>query len=56
MVTALAHKVRTDDRLSESESKEQLFRYMPKIIWSLRDVTLKIEDQYGKKITPSQYL
>jgi len=29
---------------------------MPKFIWVLRDVTLKIEDQYGRKISPTQYL
>jgi hypothetical protein len=29
---------------------------MPKFIWVLRDVTLKIEDQYGRKLSPTQYL
>ena len=56
MVTALAHQIRTEEGLTERESEEQLFKYMPKFIWLLRDVTLKIEDEYGNKITPTQYL
>jgi hypothetical protein len=29
---------------------------MPKFLWILRDFTLRIEDERGKKITASQYL
>ena len=56
MVTMLAQQVRIDDRSTARESEEQLYRFMPKFIWLLRDVTLKIEDEHGRKISPTQYL
>ena len=42
MVTSLARQVRTDDRLSERENEEQLYRFMPRFVWLLRDHMLKI--------------
>lgn len=42
MVTALSQHIRADERLNDRENQEELYRYMPKLIWVLRDVTLKI--------------
>lgn len=53
MVTALSQHLRADERLNDRENQEELYRYMPKFIWLLRDVTLKIEDERGRRITPT---
>lgn len=54
MVTALSKQIKTGDDPSAADS--QLYRYMPKFMWLLRDFMLKIEDERGRKITPTQYL
>ena len=56
MVTALSKTIKTDSRLSERDNQESLHRFMPKFLWILRDFTLKIEDERGRKISPTQYL
>ena len=56
MVTALSKTIKTDGKLSERDNQESLHRYMPKFLWVLRDFTLKIEDERGRKISPTQYL
>ena len=56
MVTALSRTIRTDGKLSERDNQESLHKYMPKFMWVLRDFTLKIEDERGRRISPTQYL
>jgi hypothetical protein len=56
MVTALSKTIRTDNKLTDRDNQESLHRFMPKFLWVLRDFTLKIEDERGRRISPSQYL
>ena len=53
MVTTLSQKINSGDQNSDSG---QLVRFMPKFLWILRDFTLKIEDERGRKISATQYL
>ena len=55
MVTALSKNIKTGGERGASQDTD-LHRYMPKFLWLLRDFMLKIEDERGRKISPSQYL
>lgn len=55
MVTALSKNIKTGGERGVSQDTE-LHKYMPKFLWLLRDFMLKIEDERGRKISPSQYL
>jgi hypothetical protein len=56
MVTALSKTIKADAKLTERDNNDNLHRFMPKFLWILRDFTLKIEDERGRKISPTQYL
>jgi hypothetical protein len=42
MVTALSKTIKTDNKLTDRDNQEILYRFMPKFLWILRDFTLKI--------------
>lgn len=54
MVTALSKYIKTGE--ANGADSEQIHRFMPKFMWLLRDFMLKLEDDRGRRITPSQYL
>lgn len=56
MVTALSKTIKSDNKLTERDNQESLYRFMPKFLWLLRDFTLKIEDERGRRISPTKYL
>jgi hypothetical protein len=56
MVTTLSKNIKSDDKMDEKANQENLFRFMPKFLWLLRDFTLEIIDDKGKRITANQYL
>ncbi len=56
MVTALSKTIKADARLTQRDNNDSLHRFMPKFLWILRDFTLKIEDERGRKISATQYL
>jgi hypothetical protein len=55
MVTTLSKYIKTGEASGAVDS-EQIHRFMPKFMWLLRDFMLKLEDDRGRRITPSQYL
>jgi hypothetical protein len=42
MITALSKQIKTDEKLNDRDNQENLYRFMPKFLWLLRDFTLKI--------------
>lgn len=56
MITALSKTIKTDSKLTDRENQESIYRFMPKFLWVLRDFTLKIEDERGRKISATRYL
>lgn len=51
MITALSKKIRAESNSSERDNEEKLYLHMPKFLWLLRDFTLRLEDERGRKIT-----
>ena len=56
MVTQLSKNIILEEYSDLHNNEENLFRYMPKFLWVLRDFTLDITNQEGKSLTPAQYL
>lgn len=56
MVTTLSKYIKTGTEGNNATEGEQIHKYMPKFMWLLRDFMLKLEDDRGKRISPSQYL
>lgn len=56
MVTQLSKNVILQDNADLRNNEENLYRFMPKFLWLLRDFVLEPENQYGKKLTPNEYL
>ena len=56
MVTTLSSNIVADDKLTSKDNEEHLNRYMPKFLWLLRDFTLELRDEAGRKQTPNEYL
>lgn len=56
MVTQLSKNVILSDNTDLKNNEQNLYRFMPKFLWLLRDFVLEPEDQNGKKLTPNQYL
>ena len=53
MVTQLSKNVILEDNADLRNNEENLYRFMPKFLWLLRDFILEPEDQYGRKLTPN---
>lgn len=51
MVTQLSKNVILQDNVDLRNNEENLYRFMPKFLWVLRDFILEPEDKYGKKLT-----
>ena len=51
MVTQLSKNVILEDNADLRNNEENLYRFMPKFLWLLRDFILEPEDQYGRKLT-----
>jgi len=41
-----------DENIKTRENEDILFRFMPKFLWILRDFTLELRNQDGKRLTP----
>ena len=56
MVTTLSKYIKTGGNSPGYTDNEDIHRFMPKFMWLLRDFMLKLEDDRGRRISPSQYL
>lgn len=41
---------------TDESTQKDLFETFPSFLWILRDFTLRLEDEFGNKITPKEYL
>lgn len=41
---------------TDESTQKDLFETFPSFLWILRDFTLRLEDEFGNKITPKDYL
>lgn len=52
LVTSLSKNI----AVGQGASEDALYQYMPKFMWLLRDFTLEVKDERGRRLTPNEYL
>ena len=56
VVSKLSMNILIEDNIKTKDNEEMLYRFMPKFLWVVRDFTLVLRDEEGRKISPKQYL
>lgn len=56
VVTQLSKNIILEEYSDLKNNEENLYRYMPKFLWVIRDFTLQLADRNGRKLKPSEYL
>lgn len=56
VVTQLSKNIILEEYSDLKNNEENLYRYMPKFLWVIRDFTLELADRNGRKLKPAEYL
>lgn len=56
VVTQLSKNIILEEYSDLKNNEENLYRYMPKFLWLIRDFVLEPTDRNGRKLKPNEYL